>query len=70
MDAPGHFNGHGVGGDESVVVEVFAHAAQGVARGHALRAVGVEHPHSRIRPVGALHENKAVGPNAGVPVAQ
>ena len=53
-----------------IVVEVLAHAPQGVACHHALAAVGVEHPHLRVGFLRALHEHDAVGADAVMAVAE
>ena len=55
---------------QTVVIQVLAHAAQGVARRGALAAVGVEQPDLRIGNVGMLHQDDPVGADAVVPVTE
>ena len=55
---------------QPLVVHVLAKAADAVAAHGPLGAVGVEHPHFEIRPLGRAHTDDAVPAHAEVPVRQ
>ena len=72
-----HFPNTGAGLDphiflfhQTVVIQVLAHAPQGVARRGALAAVGVEQPDLCISNVGILHQDDPVGADAVMPVTE
>ena len=70
LDAAQRLHAHAVALHRAGLVEVLAHAAQGVAAHLRLAAVGVEDAHARVAACGGQDQHQPVGANAEVLLAE